>query len=169
MSRVTIVAARARNGIIGREGDLPWRLGSDMKRFRALTMGKPVVMGRKTWDSLPRKPLDGRANIVLTRDARFCAPGAFIYSDLALALAAARAMADAAGVEEACVIGGAGVFAEAMAQATRLVLTEIDLDAEGDVRFPAFDEGAWREIAREDVAQGAKDDAGFTIRTLERA
>lgn len=168
MSRITIVAARARNGVIGREGDLPWRLSSDMKRFRALTMGKPVVMGRKTWDSLPRKPLDGRANIVLTRDARFRTPGAFIYSDMALALAAARAMVDASGVEEACVIGGAGVFAEALPHATRLELTEVDLDAEGDVRFPAFDESAWREIAREDVAKGAKDDAAFTVRTLER-
>ena len=167
--KLSLIAAVAANGVIGSGNDLVWREPQDQRHFVDTTRGHPVVMGRKTWDSLPRKPLDGRANIVLTRDARFCAPGAFIYSDLALALAAARAMADAAGVEEACVIGGAGVFAEAMAQATRLVLTEIDLDVEGDVRFPAFDEGAWREIAREDVAQGAKDDAGFTIRTLERA
>ena len=104
--KLTLVVAVAKNGVIGRDGALPWRLSSDMKRFKAATMGKPVLMGRKTWDSLPRKPLPGRQNLILTRDSDFKADGAWVYTDLAAMIAAARAMAEAAGVDEACVIGG---------------------------------------------------------------
>ena len=98
--KLTLVVAVARNGVIGRDGALPWRISSDMKHFKAATMGKPVLMGRKTWESLPKKPLPGRQNLILTRDANFAAEGAWVYSDLAAMLAAGRAMAEAQGAEE---------------------------------------------------------------------
>lgn len=164
---LTLVLARAKNGVIGNAGALPWRLPSDLKRFKAATMGKPVVMGRKTWASLPKAPLPGRANIVVTRDAAFMAQGAHVFSDLAVALEAARAIAAGSGVGEACVIGGAEIFQAALADANRILLTEIDLEPEGDVRF-SLDESDWRETAREQVEKGAKDDAAFVVRTLER-
>lgn len=165
--RLTLVLARAKNGVIGARGALPWRLPSDLKRFKAATLGKPVVMGRKTWASLPNAPLPGRANIVVTRDVSFRPGEASVYSDLAVALAAARAMAANAGAAEACVIGGAEIFAAALPEADRIILTEVDLEPEGDVRF-AFDESQWRETAREEVPRGPKDDGAFTVRTLER-
>lgn len=165
--KLTLVVAVAKNGVIGRDGDLPWRLSSDMKRFKAATMGKPVLMGRKTWDSLPRKPLPGRPNLVLTRDADFKAEGAWVYTDLAAMLAAARAMAEAAGAEEACVIGGAQLYNAVLSQADRIILTEVNLTPEGDAHLD-LDLTHWREIAREDVAAGPNDDADFVVRTLER-
>jgi dihydrofolate reductase len=166
--KLTLVVAVAKNGVIGRDGDLPWRLSSDMKRFKAATLGKPVLMGRKTWDSLPKKPLPGRQNLVLTRDADFKADGAWVYTDLAVMLAAARAMAEAAGVEEACVIGGAQLYNAVLPQADRIILTEVKLSPEGDARLD-LDISQWREVAREDVAAGPNDDADFTVRVLERA
>jgi dihydrofolate reductase len=166
--KLTLVVAVAKNGVIGRDGDLPWRLTSDMKRFTAATLGKPVLMGRKTWDSLPKKPLPGRQNLVLTRDADFKADGAWVYTDLAVMLAAARAMAEAAGVEEACVIGGAQLYNAVLPQADRIILTEVKLSPEGDARLD-LDISQWREVAHEDVAAGPNDDADFTVRVLERA
>lgn len=166
--KLTLVVAVAKNGVIGRDGDLPWRLSSDLKRFKAVTMGKPVLMGRKTWDSLPRKPLTGRQNLILTRDADFRADGAWVYTDLAAMIAAGRAMAKEAGVVEVCVIGGAHVFNAVMPQADRIVLTEVNLEPQGDARLD-FDLSQWREISREDVAAGPNDDADFVVRILERA
>lgn len=165
--KLTLVVAIARNNVIGRDGDLPWRLSSDMKRFKAATMGKPVLMGRKTWESLPRKPLPGRQNLVLTRDADFKAEGAWVYTDIAAMLAAARAMAEAADVEEACVIGGAQLYNAVLPQADRIILTEVNLEPEGDARL-VLDLSQWREVAREHVERGEKDDANFTVRVLER-
>ncbi len=165
--KLTLIVAVAKNNVIGRDGKLPWRLSSDMKRFKAATMGKPVLMGRKTWDSLPRKPLPGRQNLILTRDADFKADGAWVYTDLAAMLAAARAMAEAAGVEEACVIGGAQLYNAVLPQADRIVLTEVNLAPEGDARLD-LDLSAWREVSREHVERGEKDDADFVVRVLER-
>ncbi|MGE3249801.1 MAG: dihydrofolate reductase [Hyphomonadaceae bacterium] len=164
---ITLVLARAKNNVIGRGGGLPWRIPSDLKTFRAATMGKPILMGRKTWESLPKKPLDGRPNLIVTHDAAFAASGAFVYADLSLALAAGQAMAAEKG-GEVCVIGGAALFAETLPRAERLILTEIDLEPEGDVFFPSFDERAWREISRVPHERGPKDDAAFVVRTLER-
>lgn len=166
--KITFVVAVAKNGVIGRGGDLPWRLSSDMKRFKAATMGKPVLMGRKTWESLPKRPLPGRQNLVLTRDAAYVAEGAWVYSDLAAMLAAARAMAEAAGVEEACVIGGAQLYNETLPFADRIILTEVDLAPEGDA-YLKLDLTAWREVSREHVERGEKDDVSFIVRVLERA
>ena len=160
--------ARARNGVIGRAGGLPWRLSSDLKLFKALTLGKPVIMGRKTWDSLPRKPLPGRMNIVLTRDGSFETQGALVFEDFTDAVATAREQAEEDGVDEVCVIGGADLFALALPKARRLYLTEVDAEAEGDVHFPPFDEGLWRETAREAHPAGPDDDHAFVFRRLER-
>ena len=166
--KLTLVVAVAKNGVIGRDGALPWRLSSDMKRFKAATMGKPVLMGRKTWDSLPRKPLPGRQNLILTRDAAFKAEGAWVHTDLNAMIAAARAMASAAGVEEVCVIGGAQLYNAVLSQAERVVLTEVNLAPDGDARLD-LDLSRWREVSREAVAAGPNDDADFVVRTLERA
>ena len=166
--KLTLVVAVAKNGVIGRDGALPWRLSSDMKRFKAATMGKPVLMGRKTWDSLPKKPLPGRQNLILTRDADFKADGAWVYTDVAVMLAAARAMAEAAGAEEACVIGGAQLYNAVLPQANRVVLTEVNLEPAGDAHLD-LDLSQWREVSRENVAAGPNDDADFIVRVLERS
>ena len=165
--KLTFVVAVAKNGVIGRDGHLPWRLSSDMKRFKAATMGKPVLMGRKTWDSLPRKPLPGRQNLILTRDADFKADRAWVYTDLDAVLAAARAMAEAAGVEEACVIGGAQLYNAVLPKADRIILTEVNLEPQGDARL-VLDLSQWREVDREAVTAGPNDDADFVVRVLER-
>lgn len=165
---LTLVVAVAKNGVIGRDGDLPWRLSSDLKRFKAATMGKPVLMGRKTWESLPRKPLPGRKNLVLSRDAQFKAEGAWLYTDLAAMLAAGRAMALRDGVDEVCVIGGAHLFEATLPLADRILLTEVNLEPAGDTHLN-FDLTQWRERSSEHVAAGPNDDADFTVRLLERA
>ena len=165
--RLTLVVAIAKNGVIGRDGDLPWRLSSDLKRFKTATMGKPVLMGRKTWDSLPRKPLPGRQNLILSRDANFTAQDAWVYTDPAAMLAAGRAMAEASGADEMCVIGGAQLFNAVLPQADRIVLTEVNLSPEGDARLD-LDLSGWRELNREYVQRGPKDDADFVVRVLER-
>ena len=165
--KLTLVVAVAKNGVIGRDGNLPWRISSDMKRFKAVTMGKPVLMGRKTWDSLPKKPLPGRQNLILTRDADFIAQDAWVYTDLLAMLAAGRAMAEASGVDEVCVIGGAQLFNAVLDQADRIVLTEVNLSPQGDARLD-LDLSNWREVSREHVERGPKDDADFVVRVLER-
>ena len=166
--KLTLVVAVARNGVIGRDGALPWRLSSDMKRFKAATMGKPVLMGRKTWDSLPIKPLPGRPNLVLTRDPSFRPQKAWAFTKLDAFLAAGRAMAEAANVEEYCVIGGSLIYAETLPLADRIRLTEVALEPEGDATFPGLNPLHWREASREEVAAGPNDDADFVVRVMER-
>jgi dihydrofolate reductase len=143
--RLYLVAAIARNGVIGAKGSLPWHLPEDLRHFRKITLGHPVIMGRRTWESL-RKPLPGRENIVVSRRAGFAAPGASVATSLAGAIALC------AGEPVAFVIGGAELYAEALPLADGLVLTEIDRDYEGDTRFPAWDRGAWRASQREEHA-----------------
>ncbi len=132
--------ARADNGVIGRDGGLPWRLPADLKRFKAQTLGRPMVMGRKTFDSFPA-PLPGRRHIVLTRDRAWAAAGAEVAHSVDEALALAG--------DDVAVIGGAEVFALFLERADRVELTEVHCDPEGDVRMPAF--ANWREVARDDV------------------
>ena len=165
---LAIVAARARNGVIGRDGTLPWRLRSDLALFKATTLGKPVIMGRKTWDSLPSRPLPGRANLVLSRDGTFEPRGAVVCERFDEALSMAREQAEEDGAEEVCVIGGVAVFALALPKARRLYLTEVDAAVDGDVVFPPLDEAAWREVRRESRPQAEGDDYAFTLRVLER-
>jgi dihydrofolate reductase len=140
---ITLVLAMAENGVIGKDGAIPWRIADDMKRFKALTLGKPVVMGRKTWDSLPRKPLVDRPNIVVTRQADWTAEGAIMASSLGDALAKAGSAADV------MMIGGGEIYREALPRADCIELTEVHRAFEGDAHF-AFDRSGWREIARED-------------------
>jgi dihydrofolate reductase len=164
--------ARARNGVIGRDGGLPWRLKSDLALFKSVTLGKPVIMGRKTWESLPRRPLPGRMNLVLTRDGSYAekavAHGALICERLDEAVQIAREQAEEDGVDEVCVIGGAALFALALPKARRMYLTEVEADIAGDVVMPAFDEAAWTEVRREAHAAGPDDEYDFVFRVLER-
>ncbi|MFL5294860.1 MAG: dihydrofolate reductase [Phenylobacterium sp.] len=160
--------ARARNGVIGRDGKLPWRLKSDLANFRAVTMGKPVIMGRKTWESLPRKPLVGRTNIVLSRDGSFEPRGAVVCDDFAEAVSIGREQAAEDGAPEVCVIGGASLFALAVDRARRIYLTDIDAEIEGDVVLAPLDEARWREVRAKAYPAGPDDDYPFTIRVLER-
>ena len=172
MSQVVLAAgpiARARNGVIGRDGQLPWRLKSDLAIFRAITMGKPVIMGRKTWESLPRKPLVGRTNIVLSRDGSFEPVGCVVCEDFSEAVGIARDQAEDDGAREICVIGGASVFEASLAKAKRVYLTEVEADVEGDVTLAGLDEGKWREVRSERHEAGPEDDYAFTVRVLERA
>ena len=159
---ISLILARADNGVIGDQGGLPWRLSEDLRWFKSLTMGKPCVMGRRTWDSLPRKPLPGRANIVVTRDSSFAATGAAIVSSFDEALARAQIENPA----EIMVIGGAEIFAAALPLASRIHLTEIHASPQGDTHFPAFDERTWRETARENHTSA--DGIAFSYVTLER-
>ncbi|MEN0651528.1 MULTISPECIES: dihydrofolate reductase [Hyphobacterium] len=165
---IALIVARARNGVIGRDGDLPWRLKSDMAFFKAATMGKPVVMGRKTWDSLPRKPLPGRLNIVVTRQSDFQAEGAEIFVSLDAALDRAREQAARDGAGEVCVIGGAQIYAAVLGRADRLYLTEVEAEPDGDARFPDPDPRIWTEVSAERREPGEGDDHAYTIRVLER-
>ena len=157
--RLTLIAAVARNGVIGKDNALPWRLSDDLKRFKALTMGHPIVMGRKTWESLGR-PLPGRNNIVITRDKNYRAEGATVVHALDEALATVQ---DAA---EVFVIGGAEIYSMTLPHANCLQLTELDADFEGDVRFPAFDRSQWRTTLRE-THTGA-DGLAYAFVTYER-
>jgi dihydrofolate reductase len=166
---LALVVARARNGVIGREGKLPWRLKSDMALFKAVTWDKPVIMGRKTWDSLPKKPLPGRLNIVLSRDGAFAPETALVCERFQEAVDIGREHAEEDGAEEVCVIGGAALYALALPKARRLYLTEVEADVEGDAHFPAFDEGAWREVRRDPHPASENDEYPFTLRVLERA
>ncbi|WP_374654095.1 dihydrofolate reductase [Phenylobacterium sp.] len=160
--------ARDRNGVIGKDGTLPWRLKSDLANFRAVTMGKPVIMGRKTWESLPKKPLPGRTNIVLTRDGSFEAKGAVVCDNFSEAVSIAREQAAEDGVGEFCVIGGASLFELALSRAQRIYLTEVDAEVEGDVTLSPIDESRWTEVRSQDYPAGEGDEHAFKIRVLER-
>lgn len=158
MQHIVFYLARATNGVIGAGGDLPWRLPADLRRFKAMTLGKPMVMGRKTFDSFP-SPLPGRRHIVLTRDPDWQAPGAEV------ARSPAEALALAAGAPEIAVIGGAEIFALFLDAATRIELTEIHARPEGDATVPPFT--GWQEVAREDhPAEGDRPPYSFV--TLAR-
>jgi dihydrofolate reductase len=165
---IVLIAAMAANGVIGRGNELPWRLKSDMAHFRALTMGRPVLMGRKTFLSIG-KPLQGRTTIVVSRDRNFSAPGIVVASHLMSAFAVAQGDALRRGVDEVFVAGGGEIYAQAMAAATRLAITEVHMTVEGDARFPAVGREAWQEMAREEHEPGAGDDAAFAFVTYRRA
>jgi dihydrofolate reductase len=141
--KLTLVAAVARNGVIGKDNRLPWHLPEDLAHFKALTTGNAVIMGRKTWESLPQKfrPLPQRLNIVVSRDPAYRADGATVVTSLPAAVAAA-------GDKSAFVIGGAEIYEQSLALADCLELTEVELDCEGDAFFPEFDRKRWRETAR---------------------
>ncbi|MBV1698286.1 MAG: dihydrofolate reductase [Hyphomicrobiales bacterium] len=164
---VTLVAAIAENGVIGRGNALPWRLKSDMAHFRALTIGKPVIMGRKTYLSIG-KPLGGRTTIVVSRDPAFAAPGVLVAGTLDTALAAARGDALRRGTD-IVIAGGADIYAQAMPLASRLEVTHVHKTVDGDARFPAIEHAVWREAGRVEHMPGAGDEAAFAFVAYERA
>jgi dihydrofolate reductase len=139
-----------------------------MALFKAVTIGKPILMGRKTWESLPKKPLPGRMNLVLSRDPKFEAQGAVVCETFSEALGIAREQAEEDGAEEVCVIGGEALFDLAMPKAKRLYLTEVDATPDGDAMFPPFDEREWIEVKREEHPAGESDGHAFVFRILER-
>jgi len=159
--RVSLIVARAENGVIGADGKLPWRIPADMKWFKANTLGKPVIMGRKTWESLPKRPLPERRNIVISRDAAYRAEGA----DVVISLGAALALC--AGADEVMVIGGAEIYALALNLASRIYLTRVHAAPAGDAHLPEFSHAEWREIScARHAAEGAAPAFDFVI--LER-
>ena len=157
----SLVVARARNGVIGRDNRLPWRLPGDLAYFKRVTMGHPIIMGRRTWESIG-KALPGRRNIVVSRNADYRAEGAIVVGSLAEAW---RAAGDA---EEACVIGGTSLFAEALPQADRIHLTEVDADVPGDTFFPPFERGQWKESEVALQPRDERHEHPFRIVVLER-
>jgi dihydrofolate reductase len=165
--QIVLIVAVADNGVIGADGAIPWRLKTDLQRLKALTIGKPVVMGRKTFLSL-RRPLPGRTNIVMTRDADFRRPGAVVTTSLAQALDVAKGDALRRFVTEIAVIGGAEIYAQWMGQADRLEVTEVHANPAGDTRFAPIDKTVWEEVARTENPLGPDDSAAFSFVTYGR-
>jgi dihydrofolate reductase len=165
--KIVIVAAIGENNVIGAKGKLPWRLKSDLRHFRALTLDKPVIMGRKTFQSIG-KALDRRTNIVVTRDKKFAAKGVETAPTLDAALELARKDAARRGADEIVVIGGSAIFAEAMPLADRLEIAHVHASPPGDAFFPPIDIKHWREVKRETRAAGAEDDVDFAVATYVR-
>jgi dihydrofolate reductase len=160
---IVLVLAMSDNGVIGDRGALPWRIPDDMKRFKRLTLGKPIVMGRKTWDSFPKKPLPGRTNIVVTRDRSWRGEGAVVAHSFEEALTKARSE----NPSEISVVGGAEIYKAALPLADRVELTEVHITVAGDTHLPPFEKKTWRETAREDHMTAAG--LNFSYVTLERS
>lgn len=158
---VTIIAALGRNRVIGKNNRMPWHISDDLKRFKTLTLGHPVIMGRKTYESLGR-PLPGRDSIVVTHSPDFSAPACRVVHSVEAALAAAG------GTGEVFVIGGAEIYALALPLADRLQLTEVDAAIDGDAYFPDFDRSAWREVSREPGSTAGPDSLRYDFVTYER-
>ncbi|MBX3521091.1 MAG: dihydrofolate reductase [Xanthobacteraceae bacterium] len=164
---LVLVVAIAENGVIGRHGSLPWRIPGDLKHFKSVTMGKPMVMGRKTYESIGR-PLPGRTSLVLTHDKNWRADGVIVGHSLEEILKLANDAAKKTGANEIAVIGGSGLFEETLPFAAKIELTEVHAKPEGDVYFPKYDRSAFRETRREGPMQSEKDDYAFSVVTLER-
>jgi dihydrofolate reductase len=162
-----LIVAVAENGVIGRDNDLPWRLSGDLKRFKSLTMGKPMIMGRKTWNSIGR-PLPGRTSIVLTRDDDFSAEGVLVAHDQAEATELAEQTAQASGMEEIMVIGGAGIYGLFLPEADRIYLTEVHMASPGDIYFPVIDAEDWTEISRERQGAQPGESCDYSFVVLDR-
>jgi dihydrofolate reductase len=162
-----LVAAVARNGVIGSDNRLLWRLSSDLKRLKALTMGKPLVMGRKTFQSIGRA-LPGRETIVITRDKTFAADGVLVAHSLESALKRAGERAAAMRADTIAILGGGEIYAQTIGRADRLAITEVALEPDGDARFPPIDLSRWREVRREKGERGPRDEADFSFVEYER-
>ncbi len=164
---VALVVAVAMNGVIGRRGRLPWRIPSELRHFKRITMGKPLIMGRKTFVSLG-KPLAGRDNIVLTRDRDFSAEGAIVAASAEETLEIARKCAADRGAEEIMVIGGAEIYTQMLPKADRIYLTRVHAEPEGDVFFTLPDAGEWRETSRMLQDEGPDDEFAYTLTVFDR-
>ncbi len=165
--QIAVIAAVAENGVVGRDNQLPWQLPGDLPYFRRMTMGKPVVMGRKTWDSIGQ-PLPGRTNIVISRQQGLELEGARVVDTMEEALALAEAVAEIDGVTELMVIGGAEIYALALPLAQRLYLTEVHAQVTGDARFPDWDRSEWRESSRDRHVAGDSNPYDYSFVVYER-
>ena len=165
--KISLVWAMAQNRIIGRNNNLPWHLPEDLKYFKRITLGKPVIMGRKTFESIG-KPLPGRTNIVVTRNADFSAEGVKTVNSLSAAKALCESIGEIDGISEAMVIGGAEIYTQAMPIADRLYLTEVHANVDGDTFFPEFDRGLWQEIVREDFDASGPNPYAYSFITLDK-
>ena len=163
---IALVAAVAQNGVIGMDGGMPWRLSSDLKRFKRDTMGKPVIMGRRTFQSIG-KPLPGRLNLVVSRSG-FEADGVETFATLAAAIDRASEWAQENGAEEICIIGGGQIYRESVDKADRLYITHVLAEPEGDTHFPEIEQSKWRPVSRESVPKGDKDEAETLYVIYER-
>lgn len=165
--RLSIIVAMAENRVIGRDNGLPWRLPTDLRHFKTVTMGKPIVMGRKTFESIGR-PLPGRDNIVVTRGTEIASDQVHVAYSLDEAVGLAEDFAIDRGVEEIFIVGGAQIYEEAIGRADRLYVTEVAGAPEGDAYFPAIDLTVWKEVSREGPVRGEKDSAPMTFVVYER-
>lgn len=166
-TKIAMIAAVAANGVIGAQGTIPWRIPSDMAFFRATTMGKPLIMGRKQFESVGR-PLRGRTNIVVTRQDGYQRDGMLVMASLDSAFERGRAIAAADGVGEVMVIGGGEIYAQAMPYADRLYISHVEARPEGDVLFPAIDEATWMVSAEPAVISKPEDEAVYRVRVYVR-
>ena len=162
-----MIAGVAENGVIGSDQTIPWRVPSDMAFFKKTTMGKPIVMGRKQFETVG-KPLPGRTNIVITRQRDYRPEGVLVFHDIDAALDRARAIAEADGVDEIMIIGGGELYAQLIGRAERLYITHIDLSPEGDVRFPAIAPEQWTVVDLPEVTPSPKDEATYRVNVYER-
>lgn len=163
-----MIVAVAENGVIGKDNELPWRLSSDLKYFKQVTGGKPVLMGRKTWESLPRRPLPNRPNIVITRDASYEADGAYVVASVEAAIAKARALLSTSEGDEAIIMGGAQIYKAGYAFADRLYYTQVHANVEGDTYFDEVDLSEWREVSRDRQTAGEKDSSDYSLIVYDR-
>ena len=166
--RISLILAVARDGVIGRAGAIPWRIATDMRRFRSLTMGRPIIMGRKQYQSVG-KPLQGRDNIVVSRNRDFAAAGIFVVATLQAAIDLGKGLATSRGVDEIMIIGGAQIYALALPIADRIYLSRVEAEVEGDVRFDLGDLTGWHVLSTEQVPSGPKDQYPHTFSVLDRS
>ena len=165
--KLCAVVAMDRNNIIGREGDLPWRLPSDLKHFKRVTLGKPCLMGRKTWESLPF-PLPGRPNLVLTRNETYEAKGAEVFTEVPAMIGRGFELAGETGVDEIMLIGGGQLYKSLLETCDRLYVTQVETEVDGDAVFPVIDAGEWALTSREGPIQSEKDDHAFFVAVFDR-
>ncbi len=165
--KLSLIVARARNGVIGVDGNLPWRLSSDLKFFKSVTLGKPVLMGRVTWEGLPF-PLPGRPNLVLTRNLEYQEGRAEIFKDAKAMIGRGYELAGELGVDEVMLIGGAKLYAALLKYCNRMYITDVDAELDGDAYFPEFAQRDWALVSETSYPQGPNDDFPFTIRIYDR-
>lgn len=165
--KLCAIVAMDRNRVIGRDGDLPWRLPSDLKHFKRVTLGKPCLMGRKTWESLPF-PLPGRPNLVLTRNSEYSAKGADVFTDVNDMIGRGFELAGATGADEVMLIGGGQLYRKLLPQCDRLYVTHVDTCAEGDAVFPEINPEDWRQTSKIGPTQAPKDAFAFDVAVYDR-
>jgi len=165
--KLSLIVARSKNNVIGVDGDLPWRLSSDLKFFKRTTLGKPVLMGRVTWEGLPF-PLPGRPNLVLTRNPKYKDSRAEIFTDSHDMIGRGFELAGGSGTDEVMLIGGAKLYASLMRFCDRMYITDVDVELDGDAVFPDFDKQAWTLVSETPYVKTDKDDYPFTVRVYDR-